>query len=261
MKPNILCVERRALSDVWGRKKLLWVYLLGNAVLIALAYGWLWIGEETVLEVLFSAVLALAVIGGALWLHATALAAFHAEAGPLPVGLAWRRLPRFLPWAALAVVGVALAVWLSGYAPKVTPWLASLFTLRLRTPVSPQQVDWIYPALLRGLGVVAVLALLPLASQAAGGGFSKGDALQLAARPRYWLACAVLVLAGLYLPGRLVGWIPSFESLAAQAASLAVRFGLAYLLAATGALTLAAVIGQLAGEMGKGGNDNAKPAA
>lgn len=242
MKTDLLYVERRALAEVWRRKKLLAAQLVGNALLAGLAYGWLWIPEETVAEVVLSAVLALVVVFGALWLHSTALAAFHVVVGPLRVGMVLRRLPRFVPWVALMAAVIAVAVWLAGYTAEVTAYLASLFTLRLRTAVSPQQVDWVYPALLRGACAVVLLVLLPLASQAAGAGFSWRRALRVVARPRYWVACAVLVLAGLYAPARLIGWIPSFESLLVQAASVVLRFGAAYALAVTAWLTLAAIV-------------------
>jgi hypothetical protein len=162
-----------------------------------------------------------------------------------------------LPWAALAVAVVLGGLWLAGYAPRIAAWLASFLTLRLRIAVGPRQVDWVFPALWRGLGCVAVLILAPLASQAAGGGSARA-ALRLAARPRYWLACAVLVLAGLYLPGRLIHWVPAFESLSARAVSVAFRFGLAYALVVTAWLTLAAVIAQLAAEPVPRGDEDAR---
>jgi hypothetical protein len=87
--------------------------------------------------------------------------------------------------------------------------------------------------------------LLPLASQAAGGGFSKRQALEMAGRWRYWLACAVLVLAGVYIPGRLVWWVLPVQGLFLETLSMLARFSLAYLLAVTAWLTLVAVIGRL----------------
>jgi hypothetical protein len=173
--------------------------------------------------------------------------------------LALRRLPKVLPWAVLAAVVVAAAVWLAGFAPKVSAWLASLLTLRLRAAVSPRQVEWIYPVLLRGAACVAVLVLIPLASQAAGGVRVRA-ALRVAARPRYWLACAVLVFVGLYLPGILIQWVPAFENLSTRAGSVALRFGLAYVLAVTAWLTLAAVIAQFLSGPVPGGDDDAKDA-
>ncbi len=241
MMAALLRVERRALGQVWRRKKLLAAHLVGNAVILGGVYAWLGIAEANWLAVVFSAALAVLLVFAALWLHAAALAAFYGA----PARAALKRLHRVLPWAALGAAVVLGGLWLAGYAPRIAAWLASLLTLRLRLPVSPRQVDWVFPTLLRGLCCVAVLILAPLASQAAGGGRARA-ALRLAARPRYWLACAVLVLAGLYLPGRLIQWVPALDSLAARALSVAFRFGLAYALAVTAWLTLAAVIAQFA---------------
>jgi len=237
MRIEFLAVERRVVCEVWRHRGLLAAHLAGNAALVGAAYAWLGIAEANWAAVLGSAGLALLVIVAGLWLHAAALAAFHGV-GP---GLALRRLPKVLPWAIVAAAVVMAGVWLAGYAPKVSAWLASWLTLRFRAAVSPRQVDWIYPGLLRAVCAVAVLALVPLASEAAGG-FGLRAGLRVAARPRYWVACAVLVFAGLYVPGKLVGWVPAFESLAARAASVVVRFGLAYVLAVTAWLTLAALI-------------------
>jgi hypothetical protein len=249
MRAAFLEVERRALADVWAHKKLLAAHLVGNALLALLAYAWLSMPDQTVSQLVISALVAVLALFTALWLHAAALAAFH------PVGQArglavvtLRRLPKLLPWAVLAAAVVAVVVWLAGYQSAVTANLASRFTLWWRRPVSPQSVDWLYPALLRSLGLIVLLALLPLASQAAGGGFSRRNALRVIGRWRYWLACALLVLVGIFLPGRLVWWILPVKGLFAEAVSVIVRFTVAYILAVTAWLTLAAVIGRLGSE-------------
>jgi hypothetical protein len=80
-------------------------------------------------------------------------------------------------------------------------------------------------------------------------------------RPRYWITCAVLVFAGLYVPGRLVGWVVEWESLAARLASVAVRFAVAYALAVTAWLALAAAIARLAARPAEGGQEDARAPA
>jgi hypothetical protein len=239
-------LERRALGDVWGQKKLLGAHLAGNALLLWAVYALLGMGDQTVWQLVISALLAVVVLFAAMWLHGTALAAFHGV-GQAP-GLPLRRLPKLLPWVLLAAALLAVAVWLAGYGPRVTVYLSSRFTLWLLTPVSPQKVDWIFPALLRSVCLIGWLALLPLASQAAGGGFSGRQALQIAASGRYWLACAVVVLAGIYLPGRLIWWVLPVQGLLLETLSMLVRFSLAYALAIAAWLTLAAVIGRLGRE-------------
>ena len=219
---------------------------MGNALLLWAVYALLGMGDQTVWQLVISALLAVVVLSAAVWLHGTALAAFHrvGQAPGLP-RTTLRRLPKLLPWVLLAAALLALAVWLAGYGPRVTVYLSSRFTLWLRAPVSPQKIEWVYPALLRSLCLIGWLMLLPLASQAAGGGFSKRQALEMAAAWRYWLACALLVLAGIYLPGRLIWWILPVQGLFLETLSMLVRFSLAYLLAVTAWLTLAAVIGRL----------------
>ncbi len=208
------------LADVWARKGLLAAQLAGNAVLLLLGYWWLSLPDRTVWQVALSVLVALVIIFAALWLHAAALAAFHPQ--PPPGGLAWRalrRLPLFLICLLLvAAVSVAL-LWLAAWRPSTQ------------------------------LGVAALaLALLPLISQAAGGGFSARVALRIPGQWRYWnIGVVIFVLAGAYFPYRLIWWIPEVGSFAAQAASVIVRFGLAYVLAVTAWLLLAALIGRLAG--------------
>jgi len=260
VKPDVLKVERLALGEVWRRKKLLVLHLAGNAILGGASYGWLWLAEATVVEVVWSGLLALGIVFAALWLHGMALAAFHGEGNALPVRATLRRLHRLLPWALLAAAVVAAGVWLGQYEGRVTAWLASLLTLRLRTPVGPRQVAWVYPALLRGCCLVALLVLAPLASQAAAG-LRVRQALSVVGRPRYWITCAVLVFAGVYVPGRLVGWIVEWESLTARFASFAVRFALSYALAVTAWLTLAAAIARLVMRPAGGGKEDAQATA
>jgi hypothetical protein len=256
---DLLAVERQALGEVWRRKKLLALHLGGNAILLGGAYGWLWIAEATVVEVVWSGLLALGIVFAAVWLHGVALAAFHGESA-LPLGATLRRVHRLLPWALLAAAVACAGAWLGQFEGRVTAWLASVFTLWLRTPVSPRQVAWVYPALLRGCCLVALLCLAPLASQAAGGGRLR-QALGVMGRPRYWITCAVLVFAGLYVPGRLVGWVVEWESLAARLASVAVRFAVAYALAVTAWLALAAAIARLAARPAEGGQEDARAPA
>ena len=58
---------------------------------------------------------------------------------------------------------------------------------------------------------------------------------------RYWLGSALLVLAGYWLPGLLIGWVPKFQSFGAQTASMIVRFALAYAIALAAWLAIAAL--------------------
>ena len=65
---------------------------------------------------------------------------------------------------------------------------------------------------------------------------------------QYWVAVGAVTAGGVYLPWKLVGWVPEFGSLTAQAASMALRFALAYGLSVSALLALAALVRRLARE-------------
>lgn len=206
---------RAGLLAVLRRPMLIPIHLAGNAVLLVLFYLWLGLADRTAGDLVISAVLLLLIVLGALWLYGVMLAAFHAPADQ-PVFLqGLRRLPKFAPWGLLIGAVAAAVAW---WWPRFPFWLA---------------------------GVAAVLVILPLASQAAGGGFTWRAAVRMLRRPQYWLAGILAVVLGLYLPKLLVGWVPETTGLLMQSISLVFRSGLAALLAVISWLALSAVIGEM----------------
>ena len=200
-------------------RKTIAIQACGYLVLLALVYEWLGISDRSVWQVLLSAVLGLAIVFGAVWLVGSALAAE-------PFSL--RRLPRYLIWIAAIAAVIACCVWLAGYRPRVGFSIASHLTLWFRRPIKPQTMGTLYAGLLWIVGAAGVLALLPKAVQA---------------RPtlRYWIGSALLLLAGIWLPGLIVGWVPKFTSFGAQTASMIVRFTLAYAIALAAWLSITAL--------------------
>lgn len=217
----------RAITDglVAALRKPLLVAILfaGSAALLILFYLWLSISESSTGVLAASLIVLVAGLAGAMWLFAMSLAAFHAEGGRSYLIVALRRLPKFIPWALVfggAIYGMS---WVAGKS-RVPFWL---------------------------LASVAILLLLPIASQAAGGSFSLGSALRVLARGPYWIAGILAVVLGVVLPKVLVMWIPNVSGLTAQSTSVGVRFGLALLLAVLSWLMLAAVIGTLGSNIGR----------
>ena len=89
--------------------------------------------------------------------------------------------------------------------------------------------------------VISALAALALAAGFVWLVVSAVRQLRQAPAPRFMLEF-LLFAASLYVAYRLVWWVPAFSSLVAQALSMAVRFGVAYLLVLTGWLSLLASI-------------------
>ncbi|MCP5118336.1 MAG: hypothetical protein GY953_46585 [bacterium] len=195
-------------TAVIRRPFLILLFLAGNAVLFALFWLWLSMPDRTAADLAGSAVIAAAVVLGGGWLYGTTLAAFHTSGGGY--GPALRRLPRLLPWALIVLAAFLLGRWL--------------------------------------LGALAALLLVPILSQAAGGGFSFRAAVRMLARPLYWLFALPLGAAGVVLPGLLIWWLPEADGIMAQTISLVARFSLAALLAALSWLLLASATGHLGRE-------------
>jgi hypothetical protein len=180
------------------------IQTVGYPVLLALIYEWFGIADRSVWQLLLSVVLGATILCGAVWLIARA---FQPP-----------QMRRFVIFLVAAVAVVACCVWLASYQAQVGLSVASHLTLWFRKPVKPQTMASIYGWLLWIAGTAGVLAILPLTVQA---------------RPtrRYWITAALLAIAGLLLPALLVGWVPKFQSFAAQTASMVVRFTLAYAIA------------------------------
>jgi hypothetical protein len=244
----------RALASVGRRKKLALVHLLANAVIGALAYGWLLIPEAAIWQIGASAVAAAGLVGAFLWLHGGTLNVFgesadaDSAAWPAFAGTA-RRVPALFVWlmTLLAARWVLHLVDVQGWAFVIASWL----TLNLKRPISPPDVAaW----LMRGQTLLwwFVVALwLPLGREVARAGFSafrggwqswRGTVTSAG----YWRAVIVLWIAGVWLPSVLVDWVPLAESFLVQVISLVLRFLPAIVLALTAWLTLLALVAQAA---------------
>lgn len=204
-----------AMSAVLSRPWLIVVHWGGNALLLVLFYLWLGLPERTATDLAASAISLVALLAGALWLYGLTLAAFQAPTRADAARRALERMPRLLPWTALIAAVSIGAAW--------------------RWPQHPLGL----------LAVPVVLALLPPAGQAAGGAFSLKQAIRILGRPSYWITATGALLLGIQLAKLLVTWAPQASGFAVQSASLALRFGLAGLLAVVAWLWLCAVIGEL----------------
>ena len=210
-------------------KRAIALQLIGYAALLALIYTWLGIADRSIWQVLLSLLLGAAIVFGTVWLFGAALAA--------PARFELRRLPKLILWLLVAAALIIGATWLAGYRPTAGAKLAARLTLWFRHPVKPQLMGSVYVTFLWIAGAAAVLAVLPFASGAAEGLY-RGAASALRER-RYWLGCALAVLAGVWLPRLLAGWVPKAQSLNGQFASMLIRLGLAYVIAVAAWLALA----------------------
>lgn len=220
-----------------GLAKLWLLNIVGNAALLAGVYFWFVTPDAHGWQVAASALLAVAVIFCVLWLRAGSFAYFRLamfrETGAL--WLAFRNALRHIIGLLLCFVPLAAIEWalfsLRQYSPQFGVWWwQKVPALRFGSP----RAVWHAADLLLWIIMFVVLAVwLPLMSTVAAVGFSGsriGHSLRVLRRPAYWLWLIVLIFIGLYLPYRLVWWVPEVSTLSKQAWSAGVRFAVAYLL-------------------------------
>ena len=173
------------------------LHLVGNALLLWLAYYWLGVGESTIARLIWSALLALIIIAAGAWLHGASFAFFQTDRSSLITAMraALRNLPRLLLLAITVLVIYGLMAW------------------------------WHTKALLAVQWAILPILVLPLASR----GFN-AEAWKKSRQWRYWIEIVVLLFIGVWVPLKLITWVPHFASFTVQMISFSVRLVIGYLL-------------------------------
>ncbi len=224
--------------------KLFLLHLVGNGLLLWLGYYWLSIGESDGAHLAWSALVLLIFICSALWLHGTALARFRPDANlsfAQAAGRAARNLaPLFVLGIAALIVYALLAWWHDSFG-HVAFVAGSYATMRLRKPVPPTSVErgfHVFIWILRWLIVPVIL--LPLASAVAVRDWAgwRWGALRPGKRVLYWIEVCALLVVAIWVPLKLVAWVPLAAHFNTQMISFLARFGVGYLLFVCGLLAV-----------------------
>ncbi len=83
------------------------LHLVGNALILWLGYYWLGLPESDGAHLAWSALVVLAFVLSALWLHGIGFAVFHREAGFTFVSAARRVSANLMPLLVLALIAIA----------------------------------------------------------------------------------------------------------------------------------------------------------
>jgi hypothetical protein len=137
---------------------------------------------------------------------------------------------------ALVLIGVAL--WLSGYRTVVADWLAIKVSALRGKAVNPRSFDWPYALTIWALVLIALAVLIPPH-------FTR--TWRLIRDWRYWAVFAGMAVIVCYGSWRIVTWVPPVPTLAGQAASMTIRFGLACVITVVVLLVFASVVRRLSG--------------
>jgi hypothetical protein len=199
--------EQQALGMVWSHRRFWLLNLFVCLVVTGSIVGWFWIPESSALAVISSvAGAAVLLLLALLWIAATFL--YYSQPGvQSAVGIAMRRLPALLVWAALG----SLLVW--AIAPRVPWWVGWLFLPALLIPPG---------SAVSTLGFAGFMpAKWPL---------------------RFLRSYPGVAVCGVLVPVLLTRWHPALPGITLQTISLALRWGLAAVLVVTAWLFLAALL-------------------
>jgi hypothetical protein len=206
------------------------LHLVANALLLWLAYEWLDVGESTGLRLAWSAIDGVAILALVCWLYGATFYFFRSR--DCKLNEAFRTALRHVaPLVVAAVVVLPLYGLLTQSPAQPAFKVASYLTLKLHKPVKPASILRTFQMVLWAIRwIVLPVALLPMASAIAARGWRGFGGLTLRANWRYWLAVPLLLLAGLWLPFAVLGWIPRVGSFTMEMVSFALRAVCAYLL-------------------------------
>ncbi len=210
------------------------LHLVGDAFLLWLGYRWLSIPESDAGHLAFSACVIVLFVCGALWLHGTGWAFFSGTSGHRlgrGAGAALAHIPALFLLALLSVGLYAGVNWIDARLGNPSFQLASWLTMTIRKPIAPGSVLAVFQGivwLVRWLILPAVL--VPAAARVSVSGLRGLPGL--VSIPRFVVAVKifVLLLGAIWVPMRIMAWVPKMPNFAAEMASFLMRGALAYLL-------------------------------
>lgn len=242
-----------ALRTVIRKPLLLLLNLIAVPALLAAFWGWLYIPVSSVVLVIASVAVLAVLVLALLLLMAYTYCAYYAEQHPLhPVSSQGIRLPvipvgkrSMMATPILAGWFVAFGLlcgsigWLGGFTLDWAKPVASWLTMLSQQPVTFYTVNAVFVWVLDFLRWV----VLPLFFFASFAGIVtaalrkgrkrawQGHALRNLKSPLYWAGWLGFAALGLWLPAKLIGWVPAIEGIPAATASMLARFGVALVLA------------------------------
>lgn len=220
------------------------LHLTGDAALLWLGYYWLGIGESDAPHLAWSAMVVVAFMLAALWLHGTALVLFNGEGErrfAVAALTALRHLaPLFVIAVAAGIIYGLLAWWHDSFGHKAFV-IGSYATMKLRKPVAPARVlQWFDVLIWLLRWMIAPVILFRLGASVAARGWAGFRLPWPAPRVRwlYWIAVCALLLCAIWVPLKLIDWAPHIRQFGLQMASFLGRLGVGYLLFAGALLVL-----------------------
>jgi len=237
--------NRAGIAELWL------LNFVANAAALAAWYFWLLIPDAHGWQVAGSVLLAICIIVLVVWLRAGTFAYFRL-AEFRNNGAVWRAFRHSLRHiVALALWAIVLAAvlwflfWLRTFPPQFGVWFWQKLpgSFRFASPRHlTQYADWLLWFLIL---VIVPAKWLPIATTIAVSGFGRQAmrSWRVLKRAMHWVWFCVLIFVGVYIPYKLVWWIPTLDDLRKQAWSMGLRFFAAYLILITAWIALVWMVG------------------
>jgi len=241
-----LALIRDSFADTFRNPRLWLLHFFANAILFALATGWLLIPVANFFHLIFNAVLAVVLLIAVLILHGGTLAYLSDGQSGSSSNLmpALRRAGQHIFAIALCVVAFYL-LWLlvdkcETYSATFPTYLRSTFPVSLRRHITQPALDSLFAAFIFvARWVLAPGLILPLLLQSASNGLRAFSLSGLATWRKaltsmtYWVLLTVAAIVGVVVTEKSMSLTPDFKTstLHGEAFSFAVRLFFAYLLA------------------------------
>src|ERR1019366_3704041 len=184
--------------------------LVGNAALLAAVYFWLLMPDAHGWQVGGSGVIAIVVVFFGVWLRTGTFAYFRVAEfrDNATVWRAFRHALRHMVALAIWAASLAVLVWLLWNLRTYTPQAGVWIRQKLNGGPPPRNVtrdlNWLIVLI---VWVFIPAVWLPIASTVAAAGFRlkrMARSLRVLRRPAYWVWFCALMLAGAYVPYKLV---------------------------------------------------------
>jgi hypothetical protein len=229
--------------------RLLALHLAGNALLLSAATLWLLIPEVHAWQLLFTALIGIAILSAFAWLHCGTLA--HGLT-PVPENLrrdfrdSIRHIPAFAILVAMLFPSMNWASNFSNLSWQISGYYFTRLPHFLQSSVGESRFhEWVQFKFAVLTWFLLPALFLPFLSASSSSGFSRRGfraALRTYARGKYWLAIAIAALIGVWLPYLLASWAP-LHGLREETISMVLRLLTGYVLAVLVWLMSSAAVG------------------